>query len=528
MNLWRAVSSISLLTLASRLTGLVRELLIATSFGASIWTDAFNVAFRIPNLLRRLFAEGAFSQAFIPILAQSHTQDPPEQTRQLINAVASALAFILFVTCVIGIVAAPIFVYLLASGLQASSGFDAAVVMTRWMFPYIGFMSFVALGAGILNTWGRFAIPAATPIMLNIAMIGAAWLIYAGAGDWMSQRGWQPIYILAFGVLIGGMLQLGAILFALKQIDMLPRISMRPASVRAAFSFPGTRRVLQLMAPAVLGVSVAQISLLINTQIASYLPAGSVSWLSYADRLMEFPTAILGVALGVVLLPQLSASLAKQHKVHYSNLLDWGLRLVVLLGVPSAVGLVLFSEPLVAILYHYGQFSITDMEQTRLALSAYGMGLLGLVAIKVLGPGFYAQQDIRTPVRIAIVVLILTQLMNLIFVPVFAHAGLALSIGLGAMINALWLLIGLKRQGTYTPGLGWSRFLVQIFISCIVLAGYLYGFAHYFDWGQLRATPWQRLGLVLISIVGAIVVYFGTLWLCKCRLKTLLKPPQTS
>lgn len=526
MNLWRAVSSVSLLTLISRLTGLARELLIAANFGASIWTDAFNVSFRIPNLLRRLFAEGAFSQAFVPILARSRELETPEQTHRLIDSVASVLTFILLITCIIGILAAPVFVWLLASGLHAGPGFNAAIVMTRWMFPYIGFMSLVALGAGILNTWGKFAIPAFAPIMLNLSMIAASLLISYGADDWMRAHNWQPIYILAFGVLTGGLLQLLTIVYGLRQVHMLPRISISPKALRTAFAFSGTRRVIKQMAPAILGVSVAQISLLINTQIASYLQAGSVSWLSYADRLMEFPTAILGVALGVVLLPQLSSSLASEQKAHYSNLLDWGLRLVVLLALPCAMGLLFFAEPLVSVLYHYGQFSTIDVQQTRWALTGYGAGLLGLVAIKVLAPGFYAQQDILTPVRIAIMVLIITQLMNLMFVPLFHHAGLALSIGLGAMVNAALLLRGLKRRGSYTPSAGWLRFTIQIIAGCILLAAYLIFCAHYFNWEHMRATPWLRVGLVLVVVFGAMIVYFGALIASGCKLKELLRPPQ--
>ena len=529
MNLWRSISSVSLLTLFSRITGLVRELLIAASFGASVWTDAFNVAFRIPNLLRRLFAEGAFSQAFVPILAGSHAQDSSEQTKRLIDSVATILAFVLLITCIIGIIAAPVLVYLLASGLRQGGGFDAAVIMTRWMFPYIGFMSLVALGAAILNTWGKFAIAAAAPIMLNVAMIGAALLISYGAGDWMLSHGWQPVYILAFGVLFGGLLQLGLIIKGLARIQVIPKIRFSPAKLREAFYYPGTQHVLKLMAPAILGVSVAQLSLLINTQIASYLQPGSVSWLSYADRLMEFPTALLGVALGVVLLPHLSASLAKQKHQHYSNLLDWGLRLVVMLALPCAVGLFFFSEPLVAILYNYGKFSANDVEQTRLALSAYGVGVLGLIAIKVLAPGFYAQKNIKTPVYIAIRVLIATQVMNFIFVYLFKlqHIGLALSIGLGGMINAGWLLFALKRQGIYQPNQGWRPFFLQVFIACTVLAVYLGFFAWYFDWNALRGTPWSRIGIAVALILGAIFVYFMTLILCGCKIKKMLKAPQT-
>jgi putative peptidoglycan lipid II flippase len=444
MSLLKSASIVSLLTLASRITGLVRELLIAAAFGASATTDAFNVAFRIPNLLRRLFAEGAFSQAFVPILAESRTQQGDQATHDLVNAVGTVLFVALAITCVLGVVGAPVLVWVMASGLKESGGFDAAVVMTRWMFPYIGFMSLVALSAGILNTWSRFAVPAATPVLLNLCTIGAALFV----APLFERHGIEPVYALAVGVMVGGVLQLGVQVPALLKIGMAPRIGLSPGAWRRAWRHPGVGRILRQMAPAILGVSVAQISLLINTQIASHLGAGSVSWLTYADRLMEFPTAMLGVALGVVLLPQLSRAQAAGDTARFSEMLDWGLRLVVLLALPAAMGLLLFAEPLVAVLYHYGRFTANDVQQTVLALSCYGVGLLGLIGVKVLAPGFYATQDIKTPVRIGIAVLVITQCLNAVFVPFLNHAGLALSIGLGSLVNATWLLIGLRRRST--------------------------------------------------------------------------------
>lgn len=512
MNLLRAASTVSLLTLASRITGLVRELLVATTFGASAWTDAFNVAFRIPNLLRRLFAEGAFSQAFVPILAESRERQGEEATRRLVDAVATVLGWALLVTCVLGVVAAPVLVYAIAAGLkQSPEGFEAAVVMTRWMFPYIGFMSLVALSAGILNTWKRFAVPAATPVLLNLAVIAAAW----GLTPWVEAWGYPGIYALAAGVMLGGVLQLAVQVPALARIGMLPRLR----SLRAAWGHDGVHRILLLMAPAVLGVAVAQISLLINTQIASFLGEGRVSWLTYADRLMEFPTGLLGVALGVVLLPQLSAAQALNDSARYSALLDWGLRLVVLLALPSAVALLVFGLPLVSVLFHYGAFTDGDLRQTSLALMGYGVGLVGLVAIKVLAPGFYARQDIRTPVRIAIVVLVLTQLMNLGFVPWLGHAGLALSIGVAALINAIWLLVGLRRKGAYTPQPGWGRFLGQVVLATALLGGALAAAAHGLDWTALRQTPWARIGWMAACLGGAALLYFGTLALTGVKLR---------
>jgi putative peptidoglycan lipid II flippase len=516
VSLFKSASLVSLLTLASRITGLVRELLMASTFGASALTDAFNVAFRIPNLLRRLFAEGAFSQAFVPVLAGVREKEGDEATRAMVDQIATVLAWVLTLTCVIGVAGAPVLVWAMASGLkQSPQGFEAAVFMTRWMFPYIAFMSLVALSAGILNTWKRFAVPAATPVLLNVAMISAA---YWGA-PWFGSMGIQPIYAMAGGVLLGGAMQLGIQIPVLHRLGMLPRVSFRWGAMKAAWNHPGTRRVTTLMLPALLGVSVAQISLLINTQIASHLVTGSVSWLTYADRLMEFPTAMLGVALGVVLLPQLAAAKAASDTGRYSSLLDWGLRLVVLLAVPSAVALLTFARPLVAVLYHYGAFTGADVQQTSLALMGYGVGLLGLIAIKVLAPGFYAQQDIRTPVKIAVVVLALTQCLNLLLVPHLAHAGLALAIGLGAMVNASWLLVGLIRRGSYTPSPGWGRFALQVLGASALLAVYLAWLASSIDWTGFDGHGLQRVGLLTLCIGGAAVVYFVTLILAGVKLR---------
>lgn len=520
MSLFKSASLVSLLTLASRITGLVRELLVASVFGASALTDAFNVAFRIPNLLRRLFAEGAFSQAFVPVLAGVREKEGDEATHQLVDQIATVLVWALLVTCVLGVAAAPVLVWAMASGLQQNpQGFEAAVFMTRWMFPYIGFMSLVALSAGILNTWKRFAVPAATPVLLNVAMIGAAWL----GAPWFRSLGIEPIYAMAGGVMVGGMLQLGVQIPVLRRLGMLPRVGLRWSSLKTAWSHPGTRRVTTLMAPALLGVSVAQVSLLINTQIASHLVTGSVSWLTYADRLMEFPTAMLGVALGVVLLPQLAAARAADDAARYSGLLDWGLRLVVLLAVPCAVALLTFARPLVAVLYHYGAFTAGDVRQTATALMGYGAGLLGLIAIKVLAPGFYARQDIRTPVKIAIVVLVLTQLMNLLFVPYLAHAGLALAIGLGAMVNAGWLLLGLMRRGAYTPAPGWARFLLQVLAASVLMAVFLMWTASHLDWTGFQGRALQRVGFLALCVAGAAGIYFASLVLSGLKLRQFVR-----
>ena len=520
MSLFKSASTVSALTLVSRITGLVRELLIASTFGASAMTDAFNVAFRIPNLFRRLFAEGAFSQAFVPVLAASKSQNGDEQTMLLIDRVATLLSWALLLTCVAGVAAAPFLVYAMASGLkQDPRGFEAAVFMTRWMFPYIGFMSLVALSSGVLNTWRRFAVPAATPVLLNVAMIAAAWF----GAPWFKSLGIEPVYALAAGVMVGGVLQLAVQVPALRKLGLLPKISFNWSAARQAWADPATRNIAKLMLPALLGVSVAQISLLINTQIASHLTPGSVSWLTYADRLMEFPTAMLGVAIGVVLMPQLAAAKAANDAQKYSNMLDWGLRIVVLLGLPCAVALLTFAQPLVATLYHYGAFTDRDVAQTTTALMGYGVGLMGLVAIKVLAPGFYASQDIKTPVRIAIVVLVITQLLNMLFVPYLQHAGLALAIGIGALINALWLLVGLIRRGSYRPAPGWGAFVLRVMAASALLAVFLLWAAGVVNWTGLKTAYLQRIGLLASVLLASGAIYFVALWISGLKLRQLIR-----
>ena len=483
-------------------------------------TDAFNVAFRIPNLFRRLFAEGAFSQAFVPVLAANKAQHGEADTKLLIDRVATILTWALLLTCVVGVAAAPALVYAMASGLkQDPRGFEAAVFMTRWMFPYIAFMSLVALSSGVLNTWRRFAVPAATPVLLNVAMIAAAWL----GAPWLKTKGIEPIYAMGAGVMIGGALQLAVQIPALLAIGMLPKMSFSWAAARGAWADPATKNIVKLMLPALLGVSVAQISLLINTQIASHLTPGSVSWLSYADRLMEFPTAMLGVAIGVVLMPQLAAAKAANDAAKYSGMLDWGLRVVVLLAVPCAVALLTFSTPLVATLYHYGAFTDRDVAQTTTALMGYGAGLVGLVAIKVLAPGFYASQDIKTPVQIAVVVLVLTQILNLVFVPYFAHAGLALAIGIGALVNALCLLVGLLRRGSYKPAPGWGLFTLRVIAATALLAVFLLWASTAVSWIGLKTAVLQRIGLMALVICAGAAIYFIALWVSGLKLKQLLR-----
>src|SRR5471032_890482 len=459
MNLLKTLAAISSMTMLSRVTGLLRESLFARAFGAGAYTDAFIVAFRIPNLLRRLFAEGAFSQAFVPILSEYKSQYGQDASKQLADHVATTLVWATMIVSLIGILAAPWFVYAISTGLNKDPGaFDAAVWMTRLMFPYIACMSFVALAGGILNTWREFKIPAFTPVLLNVAFIAASLFL----APFLK----QPVYAMAIAVFVGGLLQVGIQIPALVRLGMLPRLSLNPA---IGLSDGGVRRVLRKMGPAVFAVSAAQISLLINTSIASHLAEGSISFLTYADRLMEFPTALLGVALGTILLPSLSKAKADGDTQEYSDLLDWGLRLTFLLALPAAVGMAALAKPLIATLFHYGKFTDEAATQSSYPLIAYSAGLLGIILVKTLAPAFYARQDIRTPVRIAIGVLIATQLMNWIFVPYLKVSGLALSIGLGACINASFLYTGLRKRGIYNPKPGWPLFCAKLAVACALM-----------------------------------------------------------
>jgi putative peptidoglycan lipid II flippase len=508
MNLLRALAEVSSMTLISRILGFIRDVVIARLFGAGLATDAFFVAFRIPNLLRRLFAEGAFSQAFVPILAEYKNRRGDAETHLLVDHVAAALGLALFVVMLIGIVAAPLIIYLSAPGFAATpEKFQLTVDLLRITFPYILFISLVALAGGILNTYGSFSVPAFTPVLLNLSFIGFAL--------WAAPYFDPPVTALAWAVFCGGALQL------LFQLPFLARIRMLPR-LRTNLRHEGVLRVARQMLPAVFGVSVGQISLLINTIFASFLVTGSVSWLYYADRLMEFPTGMLGVALGTILLPSLSKHYAERSAAEYSALLDWGLRLTLLLALPAAAALALLAVPLTATLFHYGAFSEGDVLATRSAVIAYSVGLVGLILVKVLAPGFYAQQDIRTPVRIAVVTLVLTQLMNLVLIWPLKHVGLALAIALGACFNATLLYRALRGRGIYQPQAGWAAFLLKVAIAVYAMAMVLWLSAGQpADW--LVAGPAKRAAWLCGVVTLGAATYLGALLMLGFRLRDFAK-----
>ncbi len=515
MNLLRAAGTVSALTLVSRVTGLVREQMVAALFGANAMTDAFQVAFRIPNMLRRLFAEGAFSQAFVPALAAERAANGDDATRTLVHATATVLFWVLLLVSALGVLGAPLLVLMIGGGLEAEAR-QAATTMTRWMFPYIGCMSLVALSAGILNTWSRFAVPAITPVLLNLSVIAAGFALHERLG----------ILSLAVGVMVGGILQLAVQGPALARVGMLPRIGLRWSTVAAAWRHEGVRRILRNMGPALLGVGVAQLSLIINTQIATHIAPGAATWVTLADRLMEFPTALAGVALGVVLTPLLSAAKAKDAGGDFSALLDWGLRLVLLLALPCAAALLVFAQPLVAVLYHYGLFQAVDVAQTARAVQGYGLGLIGIVAIKVLAPGFYARQDTRTPVKIALVVLVATQLLNVVLVPRLGAAGLAASIGLGALINAIWLWWGLRRCGAYQAAPGWWLFALRVGLAAAAMAAVLALAHHQLDW--LALPKGQRVAWMAGCLLAAALTYGLGLTVLGVKLRALMRQRSNS
>ncbi|CAD5109042.1 murein biosynthesis integral membrane protein MurJ [Zestomonas carbonaria] len=496
MNLLKTLAAVSSMTMLSRVLGFVRDTIIARVFGAGMATDAFFVAFKLPNLLRRIFAEGAFSQAFVPILAEYKTQQGEEATRTFIAYVSGLLTLVLALVTLLGILAAPWVVWVTAPGFVAEpEKFALTVDLLRVTFPYILLISLASLAGAILNTWNRFSVPAFVPTLLNVSMIVFA-LFLTPYFD-------PPVMALGWAVLAGGLAQLLYQLPHLKKVGMLvlPRLSLRDT---------GVWRVLKQMAPAILGVSVSQISLIINTIFASFLVAGSVSWMYYADRLMELPSGVLGVALGTILLPSLAKTYANADRHEYSRLLDWGLRLCFLLVLPCSLALALLAEPLTVSLFQYGKFTEFDAQMTQRALIAYSVGLLGIILVKVLAPGFYAQQNIRTPVRIAIFVLVLTQLMNLAFIIPLKHAGLALAISLGACVNAALLYRGLRQRRMYEPQPGWTKFLLKLLVAVAVMCAVLLGVMHLMPAWSTGGMPERLLRLGALVVAG-VLAYFGSL-----------------
>lgn len=504
MNLLKSLAAVSSMTMLSRVLGFVRDTIVARTFGAGMATDAFFVAFKLPNLLRRIFAEGAFSQAFVPILAEYKAQQGEEATRTFLAYVSGLLTLVLAVVTVLGMLAAPLVIWVTAPGFaDTPEKFALTSNLLRVTFPYILLISLASLAGAVLNTWNRFSVPAFVPTLLNISMIIFALFLTPYFNP--------PIMALAWAALAGGLAQFLYQLPHLKRIGMLvlPRLNLRDT---------GVWRVLRQMGPAILGVSVSQISLIINTIFASFLVAGSVSWMYYADRLMELPSGVLGVALGTILLPALSRTYAKADRQEYSRLLDWGLRLCFLLVMPCSAALALLSEPLTVSLFQYGRFDAHDALMTQRALVAYAVGLLGIILVKVLAPGFYAQQNIKTPVKIALFTLAVTQVLNLILIGPLQHVGLALAIGLAACLNAGLLFWQLRRHNLFTPQPGWTGFLLRLLIAVAIMSAVLFGLMQILpSWSE--GLMWQRLLRLGGLVAAGVLAYFASLFLLGFRVR---------
>ncbi|BGI50835.1 MAG: murein biosynthesis integral membrane protein MurJ [Arsenophonus endosymbiont of Ceratovacuna japonica] len=508
MNLLKSLVSISFITMFSRILGFIRDLIIASFFGIGAETDSFFIAFRLPNLLRRIFAEGAFSQAFIPILVEYKNNKCDRDTRIFISYISGLLILILTIITLIGILVAPWIIYIIAPGfIYASDNINLTFYLLRITFPYILFISLASLSSAILNLWNYFFIPAFTPTLLNISMIISVLLL--------SQYCQPSIIALAWGVFIGGILQL------LYQLPFLYKIGMLVLPV-ISFYNKGIYKVIKLIIPALIGVSVSQISLIINTIFSSFLQSGSVSWMYYADRLMEFPIGVLGVALSTILLPALTKSFSIGNYKRYQFLIDWGLRLCFLLALPCAIILGILSEPLIISLFQYGNFTAYDVLMTKNALIAYSIGLIGFIIIKVLAPGFYSRKDTKTPVKIAIITLILTQLMNLIFIKSLKHTGLALSISLAACFNALMLYWKLRCKKIFIPLPGWRKFFLKLITSLttmIIVLLLILNFMPIWDQGNML----MRIIRLLLVLFAGLITYFTTLFFFGFRLHDFSK-----
>ena len=493
---------VGIMTMLSRVLGLTRDVVVAGYFGSTASADAFFVAFKIPNFLRRLFAEGAFSQAFVPVLSEYRSQRTADEVRELVSRVSGTLIGTLLMVTLAGVLAAPLLIRLFAPGfIDDAPKLALAGEMLRITFPYLLLISLTALCGAILNTFGRFAVPAFTPVLLNLSMIGATLLLTPYFN--------QPVMALAWGVAIAGIAQLLLQLPFLWQIRLLPLPKWGPRH-------EGSRRIMKLMVPALFGVSVSQINLLLDTVLASFLPTGSVSWLYYSDRLSELPLGIFGIAIATVILPSLSARHAQADEGHFSRTLDWAIRLVLVIGVPAAVALFILAGPLITTLFDYGKMTDRDVLMSAMSLKAYAFGLMAFMLIKVLAPGYFARQDTKTPVKIAIKAMAANMVFNLILVFPLQHAGLALATALSAFLNAGLLFHGLHRTGVYQPATGWLAYLIRLVLANLAMAAVLLWLVADMDqW--LAWSLWQRVSQTALLVLTGIGVYGAALLLSGIR-----------
>ena len=493
------------MTLLSRVFGLLRDITLATVFGASGGTDAFLVAFKIPNFMRRLFGEGAFSQAFVPVFSEYKEKHERAALKDLVDHVAGSLGGFLFVLTALGMIFAPAMVYLFAPGFTDNPAqAQLTADLLRITFPYIFFIALVAFAGGILNSFHQFAIPAFTPVLLNLCLIASVYLL-APYFD-------EPLMALAWGVALAGVSQL------LLQFPFLLKLGLMPIP-KLKRGHAGVKKIIKLMIPAIIGSSVAQINLLLDTVIASFLITGSVTWLYYSDRLLEFPLGVLGIAIATVILPTLSQQHARASSEQFNQTLNWALRLVTLITIPACVGLFILAGPILASLFEYGKFSANDTYFASLSLMAYMLGLPALISIKILAPGYYARQDTRTPVRIGIIAMVSNMLMNIAFVVPMVmldfeapHVGLALATSISAYINAMMLYNGLRNNAIYQPQAGWMAWLFRICLATIAMAAVIIWLnPDAIQWSQWSLS--ERLSKLSIIIIASAFVYFILLWM---------------
>ncbi len=497
------------MTLLSRILGLIRDLVFARYFGATIVMDAFIVANRIPNMLRRFFAEGAFSQGFVPVMARYREHQDHEEARAFVDAVAGTLGVVLFAITLLGVVAAPLLVLLVAPGFVGEDGrFDMATAMLRFTFPYLLFVSLTAFAGGVLNTYGKFAAPAFTPVILNVALIASAL--------WLAPQLDEPGMALAYGVFIAGIAQLLFQIPFLAKIHAIPRPRWRPRH-------DGVRRVIKLMLPAIFGSSVAQVNVLLGGIIASLLGVGKISLLYYSDRLMEFPLGLFSIALATVTLPYLSRQAANKSMSEFSATIDWSMRLVVLIAAPAAVGLIVLAVPLVATIFYGGVFTAFDVEMTALSLQAFAAGLIGFSFVKILAPAYFAREDTKTPVKIGLIALAVNFGLSVVLAWTLTragyagtHAGLALAISIAALLNAWLLYRGLNRDGVMRPGKGWPALLARVAIANGVMIVCLRLLDRPLEW-WLAAGAWERVGWLGIVVTAGAASYFVTLLVIGAR-----------
>lgn len=492
-GLLRSSALVGIMTMLSRVLGLARDVVVANYFGASSSADAFFVAFKIPNFLRRLFAEGAFSQAFVPVLSEYRTQRDFNAVQQLVNAVAGTLGGILITVTVIAVVGAPMLTALFAPGFYMgdSAKFDLAAEMLRITFPYLLLISLTAFAGAVLNSYERFAVPAFTPVLLNVSLIGSA--------IFLSPLFDPPVLALAWGVMIAGVLQL------VFQLPFLAKLKLLPKPVWG-WQDEGVKRIMKLMLPALFGVSVTQINLLLDTVLASFLQTGSVSWLYYSDRLAELPLGVFGIAIATVILPSLSRKHAEQSGETFSSTLNWAMQMVMLIGIPAAVALFVLAEPMLITLFHYGALTDRDVAMAAMSLRAYACGLLAFMLIKVLATGYFSRQDTKTPVKIGIQAAVANMVFNLILIGPFAHVGLAAATAISAFMNAGLLLYGLIKSGVFSWSPGWVKQLGRMGVANLVMVVVITQMMGTTE-SWLQMGLWSRVQDMALLVIAGVLSY---------------------